>query len=150
VREAAALVTEGKVIGIDPSPAMLKIAVEQTVAAPGKDRIEFRDGSAECIPANNGSITDATAINTIHHWHDLGRGLREVLRVLAPEGRLLVAEELLPDGRFGHSEGPSSDPAFVAELMVEAGFVSVTTGTRERGADAICYISAYKRGDREQ
>lgn len=142
-REAAALVTEGRVIGIDPSPAMLRIAAEQTVSGPGGDRIEYRVGSAESIPLEDGTVAVAMAINTIHHWADLSQGLADALCVLAPGGRLLITEELLASGKFGHGEGPSSDPGHIAEAMSKVGFVRVTSGTHERGDNAILTISAH-------
>ncbi len=144
VREATTLTTRGRVIGVDPSLAMLDIAGEQTVSAPGRDRIEYLEGSAESIPLDDGSISLALAINSVHHWADLAQGLAEVRRVLGPSGRLIIGEELLASGKFGHGEGPSSDPEFVAQAMRDAGFARVTVGAHSRGTDVVQYIRGYK------
>jgi ubiquinone/menaquinone biosynthesis C-methylase UbiE len=139
-RTAADAVCEGKVIGIDPSPAMLRIARELTATHPGRMRIEFLEGSAECIPLDDNSVTLAIAINSVHHWVSLDRGLSEVARVLAPRGRLVISEERLQGGRFGHGEGATADPDHVADAMRAAGFQGVETGTASIESDAILYL----------
>ena len=136
----AALATEEHVVGIDPSAAMLRIAAELTESSLAHRRIEFLDGSAESIPLDADTVTIAVAINTIHHWYDLGRGLSEVVRVLAPGGRLIIAEELLPSGGFGHGQGPASDPEHVARAMRAVGFSDVAVATFRRGSERIRYI----------
>jgi ubiquinone/menaquinone biosynthesis C-methylase UbiE len=52
------------------------------------------EGSAEHLPLEDGSATVAWAVASFHHWSDPDAGLAEVHRVLAPGGRLLVAERL--------------------------------------------------------
>ena len=145
VRKAATMLSEGRVIGIDPTPAMLRIAAEQTSSAPEQERIEFLDGSAESIPVPDGSVTVALAVNSIHHWEDLKHGLNEVRRVLKSEGRLLITEEALENGKCGHGEKPLSDPKFVASALEEAGFVNVTVGTHENSGVKIYYFNACKK-----
>jgi SAM-dependent methyltransferase len=144
VREAARVVVEGRVMGIDPTPAMLHIASEQTAAAPERERIEYLEGSAECIPLPDDSATVALAINSIHHWHHWQLGLSEMKRVLVPGGRLWITEEAMASGKCGHGSGPLSDPQFVAQSLRDTGFVRVALGTHEEGAIKIYYIRADK------
>lgn len=145
-RMAAALVGDGRVVGIDPSLAMLCIARDTTHRARADpsdtpyDRIEFREGAAESMPVPDGSVAVALAINSIHHWYDLGMGLREAARVLAPGGRLVIAEERLSGGRFGHGQGPTAGPESVAGAMRDAGFIDVRIKTHARRDDAILYV----------
>jgi SAM-dependent methyltransferase len=147
VREAAALLPQGQVIGIDPSPAMLRIAAEQTSSTPERERIKFMDGSAESIPLPDRSVTIALAINSIHHWADLRRGLDEVQRVLKPIGRLVITEEALASGKCGHGEKPLSDPKFVAGALEEAGFENVTADIHENSGVRIYFFDASKPPD---
>jgi SAM-dependent methyltransferase len=142
VREAAVRVTDGRVIGVDPSPAMLRIAREQTASHPGCGRIELLDGSAEQLPLDDASITVAMAINSIHHWHDVDQGLGEVRRILAPGGRFLITEEVLSRGRFGHGEPPLTDPDRVVGLLELAGFEQASVHAQGDGEDAMCVIQA--------
>ena len=66
VREAAARLIGGRAIGVDPSPAMLRIATEQTVGHEGRERIEFLQGYAGHLPLVEASVTVVWAINSIH------------------------------------------------------------------------------------
>jgi SAM-dependent methyltransferase len=143
-RLAAALVRPGRVVGIDPSLAMVRIARELTAGHPEGDLVEFHEGSAESIPMEGDAATIALAINSVHHWQDLGRGLAEVLRVLAPGGRLIVSEEHVRGGRFGHGHGPAAKPGFVAGAMGDAGFRDVRVEKHFGETDAILYVVGYK------
>ncbi len=96
-RAAASVVTKGRVIGIDPTPAMIRIAREQSEDHPNGDRIQFMGGSAEEIPLDDASVTVAMAVNTLHHWDDIDAGLAEVKRVLRWGGRFILADELIED-----------------------------------------------------
>ena len=132
VRKAAARLIRGRAIGVDPSPAMLRIATEQTAGHEGRERIEFLQGHAGHLPLPGDSITVVWAINSIHHWDDVGEGLREVRRVLRTDGRFLVTEEDV-DGRFGHGDAPLSDPNMAAHAIGEAGFVDVVISKHSAG-----------------
>ena len=80
--------TGAKTAGIDPSPSMVERAT---------DRAKSRGalGSAESIPFEDSSFTAAIPVSTYHHWADAETGLKEVRRVLAPGGRLLIVERKL-------------------------------------------------------
>jgi len=90
------------VTGLDPSSAALRLArllTRGTVDA----RIMWIRGSAERLPLPDGSATVIWSISSVHHWDDLAAALAEVRRVLAPGGRVLLAERLTrPDAR-GHA-----------------------------------------------
>ena len=85
-----------KVIGIDPSQESWQLAqpaVQQSDVA-----IEYRNGSAEDIPLATDSIDTAVITYTLCTIPDPTRALAEVVRVLRPGGRVLVAEHALaPD-----------------------------------------------------
>lgn len=144
VREAAKRVTRGRVIGVDPSPAMVRIATEKTE---NTERVEFLEGSAAKLPLPGRSISVAIAINSLHHWEDVDAGLGELRRVLKSGGRLLVTEED-NRGRCGHGEGPLSDPKAVVTLLEDAGFEDVTLGRHKAAGEAMFVIEATWAGAR--
>jgi SAM-dependent methyltransferase len=125
VREAATMVLEGVAIGIDRSPAMLRIAAQKTATHAERARIALIEGDASELPLRDGSVSVAWAINSLHHWDRPMRGLREVHRVLACQGRFLVTEDDHGEGRFGHGDGPFSEAGFVMRALEEAGFEDV-------------------------
>jgi len=84
-----------KTIGIDIAPKMLeqarRLAAEQAIS-----NCEFVEGSAEKIPLPNGQFTLVTARHAPHHFHDAALFLSEVRRVLAPDGRFVMADQISP------------------------------------------------------
>ena len=145
VREAALRVTRGRVIGIDPAPAMLRYARELSAEHEGQARIEFREAPAEKLPVADGAATVVLAVNSLHHWQDPDAGLAEVQRILVPGGRLIVGDEEVGDGRFGHGEGDMADPAYVLGLLEGSGFVDVTLRKHEEG-EVRMFLAAGRKG----
>ncbi|NVN91377.1 MAG: metalloregulator ArsR/SmtB family transcription factor [Desulfuromonadales bacterium] len=80
-----------KVIGVDHSPAMLEEARRRLVAA-GLDGIELRLGEMTHLPLPNESVDCVVANMVLHHAADPLAVLREIRRVLTPEGLLLLAD----------------------------------------------------------
>lgn len=93
LRHAAAAVTAGSLIGVDPVPRMIEIARQETAAHPGSGRIEFRVGSAETLPVGDGAADVVFAFDSFDHWQSKERGLEEIRRVLRSEGRLVVVKD---------------------------------------------------------
>jgi len=139
VRVAAERVVRGRVIGVDPSPAMIRIATEQTRDHACAGRIRFVEGSAEKLPPESDGASVVLAINSLHHWVQPDVGLDEVWRVLAPGGRLLIGDEETETGRWGHAEGDISDAIEIQRLVESHGFESVRT-SRHTDADAVLLL----------
>lgn len=91
-----AVSTGAMVAGVDPSPSMVARASKRVPSA------EVKVGSAEELPFPDHSFSVAINISSFHHWADREAGLKEVLRVLAPGGRLHVVEGALRDDKDGH------------------------------------------------
>ena len=99
LRRLAPRVPDGRLIGVDPVPRMLAIARERAAADPNGWRIEFVAAPAEQLPLENRVVDVVFAFDSIDHWKDRAAGLREVVRVLRPAGRLvLVKDGGLPGG----------------------------------------------------
>lgn len=141
-REAAKIITDGTIIGIDPTPAMIHIAKKQT--SNEIPNIKFMRGSAEVLPIERNTKTICTAINSIHHWNDYKNGLAEILRVLKPQGRLIISDEIVSDDSCGHGEGPLSNPKKVIDVLNNAGFAKAMMETFEEGSDGIYLFRAEK------
>lgn len=73
-----------KFTGVDPSEVMLKEA-----RAKSKE-INWMQGTAENIPVKDGAFAGAIAILTTHHWQDIGKGFKELYRVLQPGSKLVI------------------------------------------------------------
>jgi ubiquinone/menaquinone biosynthesis C-methylase UbiE len=121
----------GEVIGVDPSPAMLRIARWLTMRRKARAKIRYEPGAAESLPLADGSVTVAWAIASFHHWADPPAGLKEARRVLAKGGRLFLVERLVGHGRARQQRHglTASRADSVAIGLRDAGFAEVSTET---------------------
>jgi ubiquinone/menaquinone biosynthesis C-methylase UbiE len=81
------------VVALDASPSMLA-AVSQAAAARGLGQIETRQGNAESLPFPDGGFQLVCTRYSAHHWTRLEEAVREISRVLAPGGHVLVIDTL--------------------------------------------------------
>ncbi len=118
--------TEAELIGVDPAEGM--IAVARTRFA-GEPRVRLEVASADHLPLADASVDVATTTMSFHHWDHQDAALREVVRTLAPGGRLLLAD-VLGIGFFGgllRSTGRGHGSGYrnareVTALLRDAGF----------------------------
>src|SRR5262245_46335583 len=75
----------GSVAGIDPSPGMVAVAERLAPA------VEWREGVAESLPFPDQYFDAVVSQFGLMFFTDRRQALREMLRVLAPGGRLAVA-----------------------------------------------------------
>jgi ubiquinone/menaquinone biosynthesis C-methylase UbiE len=74
--------------GIDAAPEMIGAAR----AAAADDRLRFVVGAAERLPWPDGTFDLVVSTTSFDHWADQQQGLAECARVLAPGGRLVLAD----------------------------------------------------------
>jgi SAM-dependent methyltransferase len=92
---AAALARHAKkVYGLDPSDGMRKAAQESYGHLAN---LEFVPGSSEDTGFPDNTFDIVTARHTLHHHPSMPRTLAEIKRVLKPNGRLVVVDEITPN-----------------------------------------------------
>lgn len=79
-----------KVIGVDPDTTMLKLGKGRFQAS--AVALDAKQGSAECLPLDDGSIDTALVAYTLCSVPDPAKALAEIKRVLRPDGRILFCE----------------------------------------------------------
>jgi ubiquinone/menaquinone biosynthesis C-methylase UbiE len=79
-----------EVIGLDPSARLLSMA-RKAARTLGR-RVELLEGTAEAIPLREDSVDTIVSTWTLCSIPDPGCALREMRRVLRPDGRLLFVE----------------------------------------------------------
>jgi ubiquinone/menaquinone biosynthesis C-methylase UbiE len=144
VRLAAERVERGSAIGVDPTPAMVRIATRDTREHPAAARIRFLEGPAENLPLESDSASVVLAINSLHHWEDVNLGLREVMRVLAPGGRFFIGDEETENGGWSHAEGELSDAAYIRRVVERHGFEVLGTSRHVAPETVLLLMEARK------
>jgi len=121
LRKAASRWPAARFIGVDPAEGMVEAARRLSPTT------VFYRGQGEDLPLPDGSVDLAFTTVSFHHWQDQTAGLREVCRVLRPQGRLCLADGALPLGLVPHSRIHTRPE--VRALFEQAGFADI----RQRG-----------------
>ena len=126
-----------KVVGAEISSDMLAAARKRYA---GEARVAIVEGAAESLPLADGAVQRALSTHTVYFWPDGGAGARELHRVLAPGGRLVLGagEKASMEKRRIHQEGFTLyDPAELVDLLRDAGFRDARTVSAPGGVLAI-------------
>jgi len=88
------------VTGLDFCEPMLDEARAKKTGKPGHAGIAFAFGDCMNLPLDDDSVDAVTIAFGVRNFEDRPRGLKEILRVLRPGGRLFVLEFTQPDRWF--------------------------------------------------
>ncbi|WP_372846000.1 ubiquinone/menaquinone biosynthesis methyltransferase [Pontiella sp.] len=88
---------EGRITGLDLTPAMLELARKQTA----NPRINYVEGSMDALPFEADSIDLVTGGYALRNAPDLGRAIDEIARVLRPGGTAAFLDFSKPGNRAG-------------------------------------------------
>lgn len=128
--------------GVDPSPAMLRFG-RWLNSLRRRRNFALLEGTAESLPLPDGRATVVWALSSLHHWTDRAAGIAEAKRVLAPGGRVLLAERLVKPGARGHAAhgltGEQSDE--LADELTAAGFSGVQRQVRVAGHRTLTVVT---------
>ena len=84
----------------DISEGMLAVMREKVDSLSLSDKISIETGDGENLRFPDCTFDRVTIAFGIRNFEDKGKGLREMLRVLRPGGRLVLLELSLPENRF--------------------------------------------------
>jgi ArsR family transcriptional regulator len=112
-----------RVVGVDGSPDMLQAA---RIRLKGLSTVEFRLGSLEALPIDNGELDATVMALVLHHVPDPARALAEAARVLKRGGRALIID-MLPHDRAEYQQQMGHvwlgfPEKQMRKLLVSAGF----------------------------
>lgn len=119
----------GRVIGIDVSDEMIRLATEESANYPN---LEFRVASAEQLPFNNAEFTDVFSMESLYYYADIEAAVTEIRRVLQPGGLFVTVVDLYRENEPAHQwietlKVPVHllSAADYRSMLERAGFVSV-------------------------
>lgn len=148
-------VTENEVYGIDYSELAVERSKKLNQKSIDDGRCEIIQCSVSDMPFKDNSFDIITAFETVYFWPDFVNDLKEVLRVLKPDGIIFIANEALPkedDNRQKELIELLDMNIYSKDELIEslrnAGFSDVTTYLKEskdsftgEDADWICAIA---------
>jgi SAM-dependent methyltransferase len=115
--------------GVDPSADALRAVAARLARRKGQAVLELACGSVTALPFADGAFDKLVSTNTIYFWPELALPCRELARVLAPGGTLVLGFSDAPKLR---AFGPITRHGFalhelgaVAQALTEAGFAPV-------------------------
>ena len=94
VGKLAAMASHGKVYGVDFSQESVAFAARTNRQSIAAGHVEIRHGSVSQLPFPGDMFELTTAVETHFWWPDLPGGMREILRVLKPGGKLILIAEI--------------------------------------------------------
>jgi ubiquinone/menaquinone biosynthesis C-methylase UbiE len=106
-----------ELVGVDPAIEVVRLARDR---AEGVE--QFIQANAEQLPFPDGHFDLVVSTSSFDHWVDQERGLREVARVLQPEGRFVLADLCAAWLSGSHEAGRARTPKTMNAVLTRAGF----------------------------
>jgi ubiquinone/menaquinone biosynthesis C-methylase UbiE len=135
-RRLAKMVSGGRVVGMDISDEMIRLARRNSA---GHDNILHVTGEVGAIPWEPNFFTHAISVESAYYWPKPAEGAKEIFRVLRPGGQAWMLINYYRDNPHCHQWGPLLPVATHllsaeewADLFGAAGFARVS---HERVAD---------------
>ncbi|HVN80321.1 MAG TPA: methyltransferase domain-containing protein [Terriglobia bacterium] len=139
LRKAATRWPTARLTGVDPAEGMVREARRLTPQA------VFHVSMVESLPLPDSSTDLVFSTTSFHHWQDQLQGIKQITRVLRPEGVFVLVDIVMPFGLGRiHPHGRQTSPATVRGMFAQAGldvqtqrramsrFILVTVGRRAK------------------
>lgn len=139
---------DGKVCGVDISPASVDTARRTNAELIESGRVDVRLASVSALPFGNDTFDLATAVETHYYWPQPVANAREILRVLRPGGTLVIIAETYRGRRMDWLFRPVMrlllratylTPAEHADWLKAAGYAGVEVDT-EASNGWVCVV----------
>jgi ubiquinone/menaquinone biosynthesis C-methylase UbiE len=117
-----------KVIAVDQSEDMLTVMKEKF----GESAVDYRAGGSEALPIEDNSVDYAFANMYLHHVEAPALAIKEMVRILRPDGQLIITDLDSHDFAFlveeHHDRWLGFERDLVSHWFTEAGLSHVEVG----------------------
>jgi ubiquinone/menaquinone biosynthesis C-methylase UbiE len=105
IEELAAIVTQGRIAGVDYSKTMVRAARRRNATAIKRGQVDLHHGDVSELPFAGETFDKVFSIHSIYFWPEPLTALKEVRRVLKPQGWLVLT--ILPKEKW-NLENPTT------------------------------------------
>ncbi|MCW4006811.1 MAG: class I SAM-dependent methyltransferase [Candidatus Bathyarchaeota archaeon] len=142
VNRLARMAPEGKIAGTDYSEDMVTYSKTVNAQLIKQGHVEIIEGSVENLQFPEGTFDLVTAVETYYFWSSLLDAFQQIHRVLKPQGKLLLINEMIKDLAYEKKNAETIKKAHVHLVALEeikglleaAGFVKVQVFKKEETA----------------
>ena len=119
--------SQGFVAGIDHSQTMIQAASQRNAQALQTGRMELKQGEVASLPYPDESFDTALSLHSIYFWQNPVECLREIKRILRPDGTLAIT--ILPKDKWRQNVDVNVMNLYfgkdLASMFSEAGYRNV-------------------------
>jgi ubiquinone/menaquinone biosynthesis C-methylase UbiE len=90
IKLAAEKASDGRVMGIDLSDVMVRVATRRNARAVKAGRVVLSQGNVTALPFEDQQFDKIMTIHTFYFWPEPPQAISELQRVLKPGGRLII------------------------------------------------------------
>jgi demethylmenaquinone methyltransferase/2-methoxy-6-polyprenyl-1,4-benzoquinol methylase len=105
-----------KIVGLDISAGMLEVGKQKIAKANLSDQIEMVVGDSENMPFDDNTFDAITVSFGVRNFANLDKGLKEIKRVLKPNGTFVVLETSNPT-KFPFKQGYKFYTSFILPVI---------------------------------
>ncbi len=141
IAELVPRLPRGFVGGVDPSSTMVQQARRRNAVAVDRREVVLERSTADSIPWPDATFAGVLAVNSLQFWEPLDTSVNEIVRVLAPGGRLVTVTHVWAiEKRYRLDEWVER----VAEVSAGAGLTDVVHRTASYRSGAGLVLRAQK------
>ena len=145
----ASLAPHGQAVGVDVSKVALSIAKARNGALIKAGHVCVEHARSDALPFPDGAFDKATAMHVLYFWQPAEPHLREIARVVRPNGKFVLgfrpAEDEAVARKFPDTVYTFRTVAAVEELLTATGFSICRKIQRDVPGNSMVWIVARKR-----
>jgi len=138
IRELSRRATRGFVCGVDHSAVMVRQATRRNADAIRAGRVALLCSTAEHLQAFAEPFDKVLAVNNLGMWREPDMRLKELHRLLRPEGRIAIVSQ--PRGSGATAETTLAAGREIAARLTAAGFTRIRSDTLALKPPVVCVI----------
>lgn len=145
LKKMSARITNGKLFGVDYSEISVELSKKNNIADVESGKMEIIQAGAEHLPFNNDVFDVIYTIESFYFWGNNPNCLKEIRRVLAPDGVFMIIADIYGDAELSAEDVENvkkynlfnPTKAEFKELLEKSGFSYIQVHTKD-GTTWIC------------